>query len=109
MCIRDSNLRDVLSKQTLDGFVQLTLSHSTVDGNLVQLPRHSDVSNLYYMKNLYDDSGNQRNFKAKFGYDLTPPDTWKEVKDHAIFFADPPNFYGTQFVGKDEANYRAFL
>ena len=97
------NLRDVLSKQTLDGFVQLTLSHSTVDENLVQLPRHSDVSNLYYMKNLYDDSGNQRNFKEKFGYDLTPPNTWKEVKDHAIFFADPPNFYGTQFVGKDEA------
>lgn len=25
-----------------------------------------------------------------------------QVKDQAIFFADPPNFYGTQYVGKDE-------
>ena len=26
-----------------------------------------------------------------------------QVTDQAIFFADPPNFYGTQFAGKEEA------
>ena len=42
------NLRDVLSKQTLDGFVQLTLSHSTVDGNLVQQSQQTqDLMQLF--------------------------------------------------------------
>ncbi len=75
---------------------------STVDGRLVQLARHSDVSNLYYIKSLYEDDKNQADFKAEYGYDLAPPETWDQVKDQAIFFADPPNFYGTQYVGKDE-------
>lgn len=75
---------------------------STVDGRLVQLARHSDVSNLYYIKSIYEDEKNQADFKAEYGYDLAPPGTWDQVKDQAIFFADPPNFYGTQYVGKDE-------
>ncbi len=97
------DLREVLPGETLDGFVPLTLEHSTVGGRLVQLPRHSDVSNLYYLKSLYEDAEKKSAFKAKFGYDLAPPDTWAQVKDQATFFADPPNFYGTQYVGKDEA------
>jgi len=97
------DLRSVLPKETLDEFVQLTLDHSTVDGNLVQLPRHSDVSNLYYVKSLYDDAGNKSGFKDKYGYDLAPPETWAQVKDQAVFFTNPPDFYGTQYVGKDEA------
>ena len=31
-------------------FVPLVLDHSTVDGRLVQLPQHSDVSNLMVYK-----------------------------------------------------------
>ncbi|MCP4379873.1 MAG: extracellular solute-binding protein [Hyphomicrobiales bacterium] len=97
------DLRDHLSDELLGEFVQLTLEHSTVGDRLVQLPRHSDVSNLYYQQSLYDDADKQAAFKAEYGYDLTPPETWDQVKDQAIFFADPPNFFGTQFVGKDEA------
>ncbi len=97
------DLREHLTEDVLGGFVQLTLEHSTVNGRLVQLPRHSDVSNLYFQQSLYDDADNQAAFKAEYGYDLAPPDTWAQVKDQAIFFADPPNFFGTQYVGKDEA------
>lgn len=97
------DLNKLVPKKVLDEFVQLTLKHSTVNGRLVQLPRHSDVSNLYYIKDLYEDSTKQANFKKKYGYDLAPPETWAQVKDQAIFFADPPNFFGTQYVGKDEA------
>ena len=42
-------------------------------------------------------------FKEKYGYDLAPPTTWQQVKDQAIFLSNPPNFYGTQFAGKEEA------
>jgi len=97
------DLRDHISEDVLSDFVPRVLEHSTVDGRLVQLPRHSDVSNLFYIRSLYEDEANQQAFEAEYGYALTPPETWAQVADQANFFADPPDFYGTQYVGKDEA------
>ena len=98
-----TDLREIVSEDALAGFVPLVLEHGTVDGRLVQLPRHSDVSNLFYIKSIFEDADNQAGFKAEYGYDLAPPETWAQVKDQAMFFANPPDFFGTQFVGKDEA------
>ena len=98
-----ADLRDLISQDVLDDFVPLVLEHGTVDGRLVQLPRHSDVSNLFYIASLYQDADNRARFEAEYGYALTPPETWQQVSDQATFFADPPDFFGTQFVGKDEA------
>jgi multiple sugar transport system substrate-binding protein len=98
-----ADLNDLIAPETLAGFTPLLLEHSTVDGRLVQLPRHSDVSNLFYIKSLYEDAENQAAFAAEYGYELAPPETWDQVRDHALFFANPPDFFGTQFVGKDEA------
>lgn len=97
------DLNGVIADATLAEFQTLALENSTVDGRLVQLPRHSDISNLYYIKSLFEDADNQAKFEAEYGYALTPPETWDQVKDQAMFFADAPTFYGTQFVGKDEA------
>lgn len=98
-----TDLNGLIAADQLAGFVPLVLEHSTVDGRLVQLPRHSDVSNLFYQKSLYEDPAKAEAFKAQFGYDLAPPETWAQVADQAKFFAAPPDFYGFQFVGKDEA------
>ena len=97
------DLRGLIAEDVLAGFVPLVLEHSTVNDRLVQLPRHSDVSNLFYIESLYEDADNQAAFAAEYGYELAPPETWQQVSDQAKFFADPPDFYGTQFVGKDEA------
>ena len=97
------DLNQVVGRDVLDGFQDLALQNSTVGGRLVQLPRHADISNLYYQKSLYNDQANKDSFKSKFGYDLEPPETWDQFKDQAIFFANPPDFFGTQYVGKDEA------
>jgi multiple sugar transport system substrate-binding protein len=97
------DLNGVIAPEVLADFVPLAISQSTVDGRLVQLPRHSDVSNLFYQKSLYADAEKQAAFKEKYGYDLAPPETWAQVKDQAMFFSNPPDFYGFQFVGKDEA------
>ena len=97
------DLRDHIAEDVLSEFVPRVLEHSTVGGRLVQLPRHSDVSNLFYIRSIYEDEANQQAFEAEYGYALTPPETWAQVADHANFFADPPDFYGTQYVGKDEA------
>jgi multiple sugar transport system substrate-binding protein len=98
-----TDLRAIISEETLAGFVPLMLEHGTVGGRLVQMPRHSDVSNFFYQKSLYADEANKTKFKETYGYDLAPPETWAQVSDQAKFFSNPPDFYGFQFVGKDEA------
>jgi multiple sugar transport system substrate-binding protein len=98
-----TDLNAIIAPEVLAEFTPLILEHSTVDGRLVQLPRHSDVSNLYYQKSLYEDAEKAAAFEAEYGYPLAPPETWDQVRDQAIFFASPPDFFGFQFVGKDEA------
>lgn len=96
-------MNGIIDEEVLADFDTLAIQNSTVNDRLVQLPRHSDVSNLYYQKSLYEDTDRQSAFKQEYGYDLAPPETWNQFRDQAIFFADPPDFYGTQYVGKDEA------
>ncbi|PWE57533.1 sugar ABC transporter substrate-binding protein [Metarhizobium album] len=99
-----ADLNGLLPAEVIGEFVEANIKSSTIDGKLVMLPRAQfDVSALYYQKSLYADEAKKTAFKAKYGYDLTPPDTWKQVSDQAEFFSDPPNFYGTQFAGKEEA------
>ncbi|MFH5776352.1 ABC transporter substrate-binding protein [Paracoccus sp. NGMCC 1.201697] len=99
-----TDLAPLLPPETVAGFVPANISAATIEGKLVMLPRAQfDVSALYYQKSLYTDPAKAEAFKAKFGYDLAPPETWDQFRDQAIFFAAPPNFYGTQYAGKDEA------
>lgn len=99
-----TDLSALLPKEEIDAFVPANIKASTLGGKLVMLPRAQfDVSALYYQKSLYQDEAKKKAFKEKYGYDLAPPDTWQQVTDQAIFFASPPDFYGTQFAGKEEA------
>ena len=98
------DLTDLISKDVVAEFVPANIKAATFDGELVMLPRAQfDVSALYYQKDLYDDAERAKAFEEEYGYKLDVPETWAQVKDQAIFFADPPNFYGTQYAGKDEA------
>ncbi|MGR4000324.1 MAG: extracellular solute-binding protein [Alphaproteobacteria bacterium] len=98
------DLNSVIPGTTIADFVPGIIEASTVGGELLMLPRAQfDVSVLYYLKSNYQDPQKAADFKAQYGYDLEVPDTWNQVKDQAIFFANPPNFYGTQYAGKDEA------
>jgi multiple sugar transport system substrate-binding protein len=99
----------LISAETIAAFSPLVISHSTVNGKLVQLPRHSDVSNMFYVKSLYESADNKAKFKAKYGYELTPPETWAQASDQAVFFTDAPNRYGTHFAGKDEGIAGRFM
>ncbi|MER8704086.1 sugar ABC transporter substrate-binding protein [Mesorhizobium sp. M0323] len=99
-----TDLNKLLPKEEIDAFVPSTIKASTLEGKLVMLPRAQfDVSALYYQKSLYQDEAKKAAYKAKYGKDLIPPDTWDEVAQQAEFFASPPDFYGTQFAGKEEA------
>lgn len=99
-----TDLSALLPKEEIDAFVPANIKASTLEGKLVMLPRAQfDVSALYYQKSLYQDEAKKKAFKEKYGYELTPPDTWQQVSDQATFFSSPPDFYGTQFAGKEEA------
>ena len=98
-----TDLTPLVPAETIAGFVPAHIEAATLDGKLLILPRAQfDVSALYYQKSLYTDPAKAEAFKAKYGYDLAVPETWDQVRDQAIFFADPPNFYGTQYAGKEE-------
>jgi len=98
-----TDLTPLVPADEIAKFVPANIKAATIGGKLEMLPRSQfDVSAIYYQKSLYADEGKKSAFKAKYGYDLTPPKTFKEFSDQAIFFSNPPNFYGTQFVGKEE-------
>ncbi len=99
-----TDLTPYLSADFVAEYVPANIQASMIGDSLVMLPRAQfDVSALYYVKSLYEDEANQAAYKEQTGRELAPPDTWEEFKAQAIFFADPPNFYGTQYAGKDEA------
>lgn len=60
---------------------------------------HWNSQCLFYRKDLINNATEQAAFKAKYGYDLRPPQTWKELQDVAEFFTRPPNLYGIWTTG----------
>ena len=96
------NLFDLVPKQTLETFFPRTLASAVIDGKLYLLPWHTDVSNLYYQKSLYENADNKTKYQTKYGKVLVPPDTLDDFRNQIEFFANPPNMYGTVFAGKEE-------
>ncbi|HEX3984236.1 MAG TPA: extracellular solute-binding protein [Acidisoma sp.] len=103
------DLKPYIPASVLSEYVPSAIRNSTVDGKLVQLPRVTDISNIYYNKLIYDNPDIRTRYKAKFGKDLAPPTTFDEFKQQAIFLSSPPNVYGTAFPGKDEGLTGRFM
>lgn len=56
------------------------------DGVAYGFPYDGDCVNLYYRKDIFANEEYQQRFKAKYGYDLAPPQTWEAFRDVAEFF-----------------------
>ena len=67
-----------------------------VDGKIYGFPDDGDVFILYYRKDVFEDPKNREEFKAKYGYDLAAPKTWKEYDEIGKFLTDKyaPKIYG---------------
>jgi multiple sugar transport system substrate-binding protein len=67
-----------------------------VDGKIYGFPDDGDVFILYYRKDVFEDPKNREEFKAKYGYDLAAPKTWKEYDEIGKFLTDKyaPKMYG---------------
>jgi ABC-type glycerol-3-phosphate transport system substrate-binding protein len=60
---------------------------------------HWNSQCLFYRKDLFDNATEKAAFRAKYGYDLNPPQTWQQLLDTAEFFTRPPNLYGIWTTG----------
>jgi multiple sugar transport system substrate-binding protein len=82
------------------------------DGKLYAFPNHGGPLGFMYRKDLLNDPAQRKAFKAKFGYDLPDPKTWrwdKEFKDAATFFTNPAkNFYGLAWGAKQGEQQLAY-
>lgn len=68
----------------------------TWDGKVIAQTIDGDVHTGTYRKDLFGDPAEQAGFKARYGYDLAPPETWRQYYDIAEFFTRPDrNLYGT--------------
>ena len=59
-----------------------------VNGKIYGFPDDGDVFLMYYRKDIFADPALQKDFKAKLGYDLAPPKTWKQFGEIGQFLTD---------------------
>ena len=55
-------------------------------GHIWGLPYYTYTQGQFFRQDLFDDPTEQAAFKAAYGYDLKPPQTWDQVTDMAKFF-----------------------
>jgi multiple sugar transport system substrate-binding protein len=83
------DLEDYLPVYSAEGYARL-------GDTWYGLPDDGDVFVLYYRKDLFEDPDNMAEFKAEYGYDLAPPETWEQFDDIGNFFTNKyaPELYG---------------
>ena len=58
------------------------------DGKIYGFPDDGDVFVMYFRKDIFEDAENMKAFKAKHGYALAAPKTWKEFREIGQFITD---------------------
>jgi multiple sugar transport system substrate-binding protein len=85
------DLTDFMKSNGIDKSVtQATLQYygeyPAGSGKYWAYPTEGDADGWAYRKDLFEDQANKDAFKAKYGYDLAVPKTYKELMDIANFF-----------------------
>ena len=74
---------DFMLDDIADVYKKLMLRHN---GKIVSMPYDGDVDIMFWNKVAFERADNKKKFKAKFGYDLAAPLTWKQWDQQAEFF-----------------------
>ncbi|CAN5185872.1 hypothetical protein BH10PSE7_BH10PSE7_12270 [soil metagenome] len=77
------------------------------NGKTYGLVVDGDVLVTYYRKDLLEDEQSKTDFKAKYGYDLAPPKSYKEFGDIACFLTEKhqPKIYGAGVINTGYAHF----
>jgi multiple sugar transport system substrate-binding protein len=95
----------------LNDFAKGPLENCKIDEKLYAIPIMADTNGLVYRTDLFKDPGENAAFKARYGYELKVPQTYKEFHDIAEFFTRKKgeklagkvldtDFYGTSHSNK---------
>jgi multiple sugar transport system substrate-binding protein len=84
----DPFIDEYMNKADLDDFHPLYRDLMNYGGKIYGLFDDGDTLILYYRADLFNDPANQSEFKARTGYDLAAPKTWKEYDDIQAFFTE---------------------
>jgi multiple sugar transport system substrate-binding protein len=70
----------------LKDIIPVQLQENSWQGKLLAFPASGMTWLQQYRADLMENPEEQKNFKAKYGYDLAPAKTWEEYRDIAEFF-----------------------
>lgn len=99
-------LDDIVTDEMKSDFPESLIHDGMLDGTLYGLPAWANGKVLLYRTDLFEDSKEQEQFKARYGYDLKVPEIWQEYLDTAEFFTRDEDqdgtvdLYGTSLSGK---------
>lgn len=108
-------LNDVVTSNMKQDYFQGLLSSGSYKDNIYGAPAWTNAKILLYRKDLFNDPQNKAQFKKEYGYELTPPATWKEYRDVAKFFTRDKNgdgvtdLYGTVLYGAGAESVTTWL
>lgn len=81
------------------GWPDALLKLQTFPDGLAGIPFHDGPECLIYRKDLFENPEEQKIFRERYGYELTPPETWEAFADVAEYFNRPEEgMYGTLFA-----------
>jgi len=80
-----------IDKSVTPGTLKYYGEYPVGSGTYWAYPTEGDAVGWAYRKDLFEDPKEMDDFKAKYGYDLKPPDTWAQLRDIAEFFTRPDN------------------
>jgi len=69
-----------------DDWFQVSIDENTLDGELTSLPLYVTGTTMFYRKDLLEHPEEKAAFRARYGYELKVPETYKEFYDVAQFF-----------------------
>ncbi len=103
------------AKLALDDYYEISMRNYTHKGVWLGPALYVTGVALFYRTDLFNHPDEKKNFRAKYGYDLKEPDTYKEFRDIAEFFTRKAgqtlagqtltaDFYGTSHSDKPVGN-----
>jgi multiple sugar transport system substrate-binding protein len=76
---------EIMAPATVKGYAE----YPGNSGRYPAIPLEGDATGFAYRKDWFEDPKEKAAFKAKYGYELDVPKTWKELGDIAAFFHRP--------------------
>lgn len=79
------NVAEIMAPATVKYYAE----YPAESGKYWAVPAEGDAVGWSYRKDWFEDPAEMEAFKAKYGYDLAPPETWAQLIDISEFFHRP--------------------